>query len=211
MNNLARRRRRLRRWLLLVLCGVGAPALADTFTVTTTADSGPGSLRQAMLDASASAPASTITFAPSADGVITLASPLPPLTAAGGDLAVVGNGAAATVIDGAQAHRPFTAESAAGLNFALRHLTVRNGRGGGSTLHGGAIYFSGASLTVDGVDFSGNVSGGGGSSGDGGAIFASAAVTIENSLFAANWANVGGAFEIWDGPLLVRNLSLIHI
>ncbi|MBO9664195.1 right-handed parallel beta-helix repeat-containing protein [Dokdonella sp.] len=208
MTNLARRGRHSRRWLLLLLCGVGAPALADTFTVTTTADSGPGSLRQAMLDAAASAQESTIAFASSADGVITLASPLPPLTAGGGDLTVTGNGAANTVIDGAQAHRPFTAESAPGLNFTLRHLTVRNGRGGGSSLYGGAIYFSGASLTIDGVDFSGNVSGGGGSSGDGGAIFASARVTIENSLFAANRASVGGAFEIWDGPLLVRNTTV---
>lgn len=208
MTNLARRGRPPRRWLLLLLCGVGAPALADTFIVTTTADSGPGSLRQAMLSAAASGEASAITFAPSADGVITLASPLPPLTAAGGDLTVTGNGANHTIIDGAQAHRPFTAESAPGVNFTLRHLTVRNGRGGGSSLYGGAIYFSGASLTVDGVDFSGNVSGGGGSSGDGGAIFASARVTIENSLFAANRANAGGAFEIWNGPLLLRNTTV---
>jgi parallel beta-helix repeat protein len=59
-----------------------------TFMVTNTSDSGAGSLRQAILDANASPGADTIAFnirlEPSADGmhVITLASLLPPITAA---------------------------------------------------------------------------------------------------------------------------------
>jgi uncharacterized repeat protein (TIGR01451 family) len=190
------------------LCFAGMPALAENFTVVNTSDSGAGSLRQAMLDAAASAQASTITFAPMADGVIVLNSGLPELQASGGDLVINGNGANNTIIDGANAARPFTAGSAPGLNFTLSHLTLRNGRGGGSSTFGGAIYFSGASLRIDGVDFSGNVSGTGAASGDGGAIYASAAVTIENSVFAANRANFGGAFEVWDGPLLVRNTTV---
>ncbi len=205
MRNLARRGRHRLLWPVLSLCcAAAAPAAAETLLVVHTGDSGAGSLRQAMLDAMASTEASTITFAPSADGVITLASPLPELLASGGDLAITGNGAAATIIDGAGAHRPFFAQGATGLNFALRDLTVRNGRAGGSTLNGGAIHFSGASLSVEGVDFSGNRS----ASGSGGAIYASAAVTFENSVFAANRANMGGAFEVWDGPLLVRNTTV---
>ncbi|MFC4821004.1 choice-of-anchor Q domain-containing protein [Dokdonella ginsengisoli] len=205
MRNLARRGRHRLLWPVLSLCcAAAAPAAAETLLVTHTGDSGAGSLRQAMLDAMASTEASTITFAPTADGVITLASPLPELLASGGDLAITGNGAAATIIDGAGAHRPFFAQNATGLNFALRQLTVRNGRAGGSTLNGGAIHFSGASLSVEGVDFSGNRS----TSGSGGAIYASAAVTFENSVFAANRANMGGAFEVWDGPLLVRNTTV---
>jgi hypothetical protein len=59
------------RWLvalLLVLAGLAvlggvSPVSAATYTVTTTADSGPGSLRQAILDANANPGADTITFA----------------------------------------------------------------------------------------------------------------------------------------------------
>ncbi|HXT05130.1 MAG TPA: Ig-like domain repeat protein [Casimicrobiaceae bacterium] len=58
------------------------PALAATFSVTNTNDSGAGSLRQAILDANANAGADTITFAIPGTGVhtITLASSLPDVT-----------------------------------------------------------------------------------------------------------------------------------
>ncbi len=55
-----------------------APAAAATFTVTTTADSGPGSLRQAILDANAAPGADTIDFAVA--GTITPTSALPSIT-----------------------------------------------------------------------------------------------------------------------------------
>ncbi|HEV7574385.1 MAG TPA: hypothetical protein VGQ21_23035 [Thermoanaerobaculia bacterium] len=69
--------------------GVATMALFDTFLVTTTADAGPGSLRQAVIDANATCVGPmfcTIVFhidEPSAAPWkrITLASPLPPLTA----------------------------------------------------------------------------------------------------------------------------------
>jgi hypothetical protein len=59
--------------------------LLSTFMVTSTADSGPGSLRQAILDSNAAtAQANTIDFAIPGSGVQTLApaSPLPPITRA---------------------------------------------------------------------------------------------------------------------------------
>ena len=69
-------------WPLLLL-GHRPVARAATFTVTTTADSGPGSLRQAILDANASAGLDTITFAIGAAGsqqTIQPASALPSIT-----------------------------------------------------------------------------------------------------------------------------------
>ena len=65
--------------LLALLQSVGAAAA--TFTVTTTNDSGAGSLRQAILDANASAGADDIVFAIPGPGVhtIVLASSLPPI------------------------------------------------------------------------------------------------------------------------------------
>src|SRR5215467_524995 len=59
-----------------------APLAAATFTVTTTADSGPGSLRQAILDSNAAFGADEIVFAIPGSGVhtIALASALPAMT-----------------------------------------------------------------------------------------------------------------------------------
>ena len=74
---------------LAALGGVVRPARATTFTVTTNADDGAGSLRQAIVDANADAVADTIAFAIPTGGVprITLLSPLPtiaqPLTVDG--------------------------------------------------------------------------------------------------------------------------------
>jgi hypothetical protein len=56
-----------------VLVGPALPAQGATFTVSTTADSGPGSLRQAIADASAAAGADTVVI-PAGLGTITLAS-----------------------------------------------------------------------------------------------------------------------------------------
>src|SRR5262244_1177599 len=61
---------------------LAVPLSAATFTVTNTADSGPGSLRQAILDANANAGEDTIAFAIPGGGVHTIqpTSPLPAIT-----------------------------------------------------------------------------------------------------------------------------------
>ena len=51
--------------------------------VTTLADSGPGSLRQAIVDANTNGGADVITFVPGLAGVILLQTPLPNLTGPG--------------------------------------------------------------------------------------------------------------------------------
>jgi hypothetical protein len=68
--------------LAVVLSLASAVASAATFTVTNTGDSGPGSLRQAILDANAGAGADTIAFNIPGPGVHTIgpASPLPTIT-----------------------------------------------------------------------------------------------------------------------------------
>src|SRR5262245_35584562 len=70
-----------------VLLGLGsllaaASSLANTYTVTSTADSGAGTLRQAILDANANAGPDTIAFNIAGSGAhtIPLATPPPPLT-----------------------------------------------------------------------------------------------------------------------------------
>jgi gliding motility-associated-like protein len=73
------------RLLLAILLTMGAlPAFATTFTVTTNADSGPGSLRDALQQAAANGSPDIIAFAiadqTQTGRTIVLATPLPPLT-----------------------------------------------------------------------------------------------------------------------------------
>ena len=73
---------RQRLGLAAVLMAATSLASANTYTVTSTADSGAGTLRQAILDANASAGADTIAFAIVGSGVHTIApaSALPAIT-----------------------------------------------------------------------------------------------------------------------------------
>ncbi len=68
--------------LALVLTALAAIGTADTYTVTSTGDSGPGTLRQAILDANAHPGADTIEFDITGSGVHTIspASALPAIT-----------------------------------------------------------------------------------------------------------------------------------
>jgi hypothetical protein len=70
----------------LAFCTAG---FAGTFTVSSTADSGAGTLRQAILDANANPGPDTITFSVAAFSVITPATPLPQIT----DTVNIGSGA----------------------------------------------------------------------------------------------------------------------
>ncbi len=76
----------LKPWLLLALLFCCARAAAGTFTVTTNADSGPGSLRQALLDAAANGTASAdnivfnIPYTNKASITIQLVTSLPAVT-----------------------------------------------------------------------------------------------------------------------------------
>ena len=193
-------------WLLgALLACLGMPAIAATYAVTNTNDAGAGSLRQAMLDAMASPAADTIVFSASANGVTTLASPLPDLLSTGGALTIAGNGAASTIIDGAGQYRPFKAEWQDGLHFNLVGLTVRNGFADQS--QGGAIFMLGggssARLVLDAVELVDNRS-----TYNGGAVYASASTSIEDSLFAGNdGGSYGGGIHIDGSALLVRNTT----
>lgn len=74
----------LRRALLLTtaLCGVAFAvdaAWAATFTITNTNDSGAGSLRQAIIDSNATPGSNTIAIQAGLNGIVTLASDLPPI------------------------------------------------------------------------------------------------------------------------------------
>lgn len=156
--------------ILLVGCLAVAPAVASNFVVTSTADSGAGSLRSAITQANANAGSDTITFSLSLPATITLSSSLPNIT---GDLTIDGPGAANLAISGANAYRIFFVDGAA---FAIRNITLRDakargGDGGESSYYGGgggggaglgaAILLNSGSLDANGVTFNGNSAVGG--------------------------------------------------
>lgn len=171
--------------------------------VTTVADSGPGSLRQAIVDANARPGADSITFDPEvfADPqTITLGSELPLLT---GVLTIDGFipdrlwSATGVTVSGARRFPVFRV--ARGARVTLLHLTVADGCG----VLGGGVSNLG-DLAVRGVTFLDNEA-----AEEGGAISnLGGAVTVVNSTFARNRASArGGGLAGLGGFEVVTNCT----
>jgi hypothetical protein len=175
----------MRNSLRLLATGVlaalmAAGAQATPRIVTTTADSGAGSLRQAIIDANTADTADTITF--SVSGTITLASALPTIIDTG-VLVIDGTGQAVT-ISGNSLHRVLEVSSAS--TVSLIRLTIVGGNA--TTLSppfGGGILNYG-DLNVTETTLAGNVAL------DGGALFNAGNTIIHRSTFSGNTAVVGG-------------------
>src|SRR5262249_16070730 len=96
----------------------------STFTVENLADSGPGSLRQAILDANHQLGADMIDFAPGArDGTIALTSGQLSIT---DDVQIDGPGADRLAVSGNDSSRVF--QIAGGVTVAIDDLTLTGGR-----------------------------------------------------------------------------------
>ncbi|MGC2503405.1 MAG: Ig-like domain repeat protein [Silvibacterium sp.] len=161
--------------LTLWSLGFSGNAHAATVTVTDLNDSGSGSLRDAITNASSG---DTIEF--SVTGIITLASGLPTISE---NLTIEGPGAGSLTISGAQKYTVFTISSG---TVVLSGLTIANGNGDGDGGDGGGIFNVGATLTVSDSTFLGN------SSTDGGGIFNGGTLTVSNSTFSGNSSANGG-------------------
>jgi hypothetical protein len=114
---------------------------AATFTVTSTNDSGAGSLRQAILDANGNPGADTIAFAISASGVQTIApaTPFPQITDA-------------VTIDGYTQPGSSANTNTLGQPDNSVHLIELDGTNTGATFGSGALVFSGSfAFTVRGM------------------------------------------------------------
>ena len=119
----------------------------STFTVENLADSGPGSLRQAVLDANDIPGADLIRFAPAArDGTITLTSGQLSIT---DDLILDGPGVQRLTISGNDASRVFSVSGSA-TDVEIRDLTIANGRATDATVAGpsGPVTLGGALLNT---------------------------------------------------------------
>src|SRR6266542_564155 len=157
----------------------------STFMVDNLADSGTGSLRQAVLDANANPGADLISFAPAArDGTIALNGGQLSIT---DDLTIDGPGADRLAVSGNNASRVFQINSGVAVN--IDGLTVTHGRAvgqGGGILNAGTLTVShailsdnqvfglpGASLTAVVDAF-------------GGGIFNKGTLTVSHSTFVHN-------------------------
>jgi predicted outer membrane repeat protein len=159
---------------------------AATFTVTNTLDAGAGSLRQAILNANASAGThDTIVFSlAGCPCTITLASSLPTIT---DNLTITGPGSASLIISGNFAHRVL--DLGAGKSLIISGVTITRGNVPNSE----ALLYDGygagirnasfGTLTVSDSAFIQNRAGY-----RGGAIYSAGSLTVINSTFTDNWA-----------------------
>jgi hypothetical protein len=176
------------------------------FTVTTTADSGAGSLRQAILDANANGVADTIDFDASLAGqTITLTSGQLEIT---DDVTITGDidgdRKADITISGNNASRIFYISTATA-DVTLRSLTITEGRTVGAV--GGAILsnsLSGSLTLIDSTvsDSFADQSGGG--------IYAKSQLNIVNSTISGNRsATFGGGLMVdFPAPVYVTNSTI---
>jgi IPT/TIG domain len=157
-------------------------AEADPFSVTSTANTGPGTLRQAVTDANAHAGADTITFATSVTGAIDLSTAVhvtDPLT-------ITGPGARALELVRTSNNNLITAT---GADLTVSGLTLL---GGQSTL-GGAIAADSGSLTLSGDAILES------SAGYGGGVYVhNGHLTVTSSTLSGDSATSGGgAIEVY--------------
>ena len=181
--------------LFLVVLGAALPSWATTYTVTSTADSGTGSLRAAL---GMAATGDTINFSLTYPATITLTSGS---LLVGTDVTISGPGPAKLFISGGGNSTVFSLN---GVTAAISGVTVENASSGG---FGGGIYNYGGTLTVSNSTLSGNSTilgigvGGGGIDNPLGAK-----LMVINSTFSGNSAPDGyGGAILNDGTLTVIN------
>jgi parallel beta-helix repeat protein len=192
-------------------------ALPGTFTVTNAADSGPGSLRQAILDANTNAPsADAIVFGPlfNSAQTITLASSLPDVSDA---LTITGPGANLLTVRRDPANAALFRIISFAASTTLSGMTLSGGQTTGTIRPdrgGGAISIrSTAPMTIQDSVITGNTA-----SGEGGGIYVRAGgnLTIRNSTISGNTAGTnasgirtgGGIYFASGGSLLMENCTV---
>lgn len=183
---------KMRMLMLSVLFSFGlySPFHAATLWVTTVADAGSGSLRQALLDATAG---DSIRFDASLDGTpIVLSSALPALQ----PVVVKGNGMAKTIVTSNANDRLFVVPFIASGLIALEDLSLLNAAPSGVTAVGGAIFCNGGSLTLRRVKLDGNTS-----PASGGALYfeSNGTLRMEGCIVSNNHAVEGGGVYVSSG------------
>ena len=182
-------------------------ASATNFTVTNNADTGAGSLRQAITSANADNTATAIaphTITTDAAYSISLATALPAIA---NHININSSGTNVLTITATSGVRPISIS--AGKTVTLNYLTIQNCVYAAD--HGGAIYNDGGFTTINNCTFTNNSvqaankAGGAIINCPNGANIGS--LTISNSTFTSNKANNGGAIQNEYGPLTLTNCT----
>ena len=176
---------------LLALLGAVAASVqsvhAATITVTSTADSGTNTLREALANA---ANGDTINFTVATPATITLTTGQ---LLVSNSVTILGPGSANLAVNGNAASRVFNITNA--VTVVITGLTVTNGLVSADA--GGGIYNDSSTLTVSNCTISGN------SAGDGGGIFSdgfsgSATLKVTDSTISGNSATSGNGGGIYN-------------
>lgn len=169
-------------------------------SVTTTSDSGPGSLRQAISDANNCKGLNIITFAPSANGQILLTSGELLIT---DELSIQGPGANLVAVDGNASKRVFHVGS--NTVAGISGITITNG---GAEFSGGGIWNDYGALTVSDCVITGNRVSyfGGGIYSAGDFYNTRASVTLIRTTVSGNY---GGGVGSSCGVLNVTNCAFL--
>ena len=219
---------------LLVISLMSTEAFAATFTVTTAADTGAGSLRAAVQSANAVGSGDDIIIFAAGVTNITLTNEI--VINNNGALTITGNGANVLTIDGGAGTNRIFSISNAFVTITGVTLTGGNGTGAAFSGAGGAIYAENSTLVLDGVNvtlntgtgdptvnnsggiyfngggnhriinstFSGNTT-----AGSCGGILTQVGVTIINSTFSGNTAaEDGGGICLNGGTSRFRNVTI---
>ncbi|HJQ23160.1 MAG TPA: right-handed parallel beta-helix repeat-containing protein [Blastocatellia bacterium] len=176
-------------------------ALPQTaFTVTNLNDSGPGSLRQAILDANSHSGADTISFQAGLTGTILLTTGELLIS---DSLTITGPAASSLVISGNHASRVF--EVASGNTIKLSSLTISQGNAHFSD--GGGIFNDGGTVTLANVVLSENSASeaGGITNNNGGTVSIIDSTLSNNSCIIS-----GGAIRNNGGIVTLANSTLYH-
>ena len=181
--------------------GFAVTQLFSCFTdpiVTKNVDSGPGSLREAILDACAG---STITFDMTPGHVVS------PITLTSGELAISKNltiqgpGANLLTVSGNNASRVFNIQSG---TVAISNLTIANGKATSGNNGGGVLNSGTLTLTnsiVNGNNAAPLV-------GSGGGLYNSGTLTLNGSTVTNNTAPLGGGGVYGGGTLTLINSTI---
>lgn len=204
--------------ILLAVAVAGSPlAQAATFTVTSLADSGAGTLRDRIAQANTATGAPhVVNFQAGLGGTIALNSPI----RISNSMTISGPGAAVLTIDGQDATRLFDVRRTSGnpRSVAINGLTMTGGladeggaiyaydedlsvgssifRFNSATLRGGAIFAAEADLSLDGVSVLSNSAPSTGQGSGGGIYFSAGTLTLARSIIAQNTANFGAGLRI---------------
>ncbi|MCG6118877.1 MAG: hypothetical protein MEQ07_11910 [Aquimonas sp.] len=183
---------------LLALLPLTSAEAATTYTVTSTADSGPGSLRAAIqtLGNNTGENIFTIAFDVGSNQTIAVASDLPVIGRSGAIITIDGAGSPGLQIDGLGTSRLLY--SFRNALFTVRDLALVRGRqSGGGCLRNGASSEDGSPMVVTRVLFSGCI---GGIEG-GGAILTRNQLNVSDSVFLDNRIELPPNFSAGGGAI----------